>query len=83
MPAGVKWTGRTNLTRLCTAGDILLVRLYEVPAQTDQPVLVELEGEPSTESAMVVIDNRTGAILALVGGFDYVFGEISQWFYSS
>jgi len=75
-PAGVKWTGRTNLTRLCKPGDVLLVRLYDVPAQTDLPILVELEGEPSTEGAMLVIDNRTGAILALVGGFDF---ERSEW----
>jgi penicillin-binding protein 1A len=76
LPAGATWTGRTNLTRLCTAGDVLLVRLYDAPEQADRPVLVELEGEPSTESAMIVIDNRTGAILALVGGFDY---ERSEW----
>ena len=76
VPAGAKWTGRTNLTRLCKPGDVLLVRLYEVPPQPDLPLTVELEGEPSTESAMVVLDNRTGAILALVGGFDF---ERSEW----
>jgi penicillin-binding protein 1A len=76
VPAGAKWTGRTNLTRLCKPGDVLLVRLYEVPPQPDLPLSVELEGEPSTESAMLVLDNRTGAILALVGGFDF---ERSEW----
>jgi penicillin-binding protein 1A len=76
VPAGAKWTGRTNLTRLCKPGDVLLVRLYEVPPQPDLPLTVELEGEPSTESAMLVLDNRTGAILALVGGFDF---ERSEW----
>ena len=76
VPAGAKWTGRTSLTRLCKPGDVLLVRLYEVPPQPDLPLTVELEGEPSTESAMLVLDNRTGAILALVGGFDF---ERSEW----
>ena len=76
LPAGVKWTGRTNLTRVCKPGDVLLVKLSLVPAQSEIPVTVELEGEPSTESAMVVLDNRTGAILALVGGFDF---ERSEW----
>jgi len=76
VPAGIKWTGRTNLTRVCKPGDVLLVRLYEVPAQADLPLSVELEGEPSTEGAMLVIDNRTGGILALVGGFDF---ERSEW----
>ena len=76
LPAGAKWTGRTNLTRLCKRGDVLLVRLALVPAEAAVPVTVELEGEPTPEAAMVVLDNRTGAILALVGGFDF---ERSEW----
>ena len=74
---GVAWTGRTNLTRLTKRGDVLLVRLRDIPsAGTDHVATVDLEPEPSTESAMLVLDNRTGAILALVGGFDF---ERSEW----
>jgi penicillin-binding protein 1A len=68
---GAQWTGRTNLTRLCKPGDVLLVRLAEIPGDKSQPVVVRLEAEPRVEGAILVIDNRTGAILALVGGFDF------------
>ncbi len=68
---GAQWTGRTNLTRLCKPGDVLLVRLADIPGEKSQPVVVKLEAEPRVEGAILVIDNRTGAILALVGGFDF------------
>ncbi len=76
LPEGIKWTGRSNLTRLTKRGDVLLVRLREIPVAADRPLAVEVEGEPTTEGAMLVVDNRTGAILALVGGFDF---ERSEW----
>jgi penicillin-binding protein 1A len=69
--AGAEWTGRTNLTRLAKRGDVLLVRLVEVPDDPSKPVVVKLEAEPKLEGAILVLDNRTGAILALVGGFDF------------
>jgi penicillin-binding protein 1A len=68
---GARWTGRTNLTRLVKPGDVVLVRLANIPADTSQPVVVKLEAEPRVEGAIMVLDNRTGAILALVGGFDF------------
>ena len=68
---GARWTGRTNLLRLTRPGDVLLVRLVELPADKAQPVKVQLVPEPKVEGAMVVLDNRTGAILALAGGFDF------------
>jgi len=68
---GVAWTGRTNLTRLMKRGDVLLVRLIEVPDDPGSSVKVELEPEPHVEGSLLALDNRTGAILALVGGFDF------------
>ncbi len=69
--AGAAWTQRTLLTRLIRPGDVILVRLGETPSESGKPIPVELEPEPRVEGAMVVLDNRTGAILALVGGFDF------------
>jgi penicillin-binding protein 1A len=68
---GAEWTGRTNLARLVKPGDVVLARLVEIPADVSQPVTVKLEAEPRVEGAILVLDNRTGAILALVGGFDF------------
>jgi penicillin-binding protein 1A len=68
---GAEWTGRTTMTRLVQPGDVILVRLGDVPADPGAPVTVTLEPEPTVEGAMVVLDNRTGEVLALVGGFDF------------
>ena len=68
---GAEWTGRTVMTRLMRRGDVLLVRLTEIPADKSQPVRVILEPEPKVEGSILVLDNRSGAILALVGGFDF------------
>lgn len=68
---GIEWTGRNNLTRLMEPGDVALVRLAKVPDSFEEPVTVTLESEPRVEGAMVVLDNRTGAILAMVGGFSF------------
>ncbi len=74
--SGAAWTKRPSLLRLMQADDVLLVRLRTVPTDHDAPVEVELEPEPNVEGALVVLDNRTGAVLASVGGFDF---DRSQW----
>ncbi|MCS7181598.1 MAG: PBP1A family penicillin-binding protein [Thermoanaerobaculum sp.] len=68
--AEARWTKRSSLFSLVKPGDLVLVRLKEVPAPPGT-VTVSLEAEPKVEGALVVLDNRTGAILALVGGFDF------------
>lgn len=67
--ADARWTGRDALTRLCRRGDVLLVRLGQ--ALSDEPLAVTLEAEPRVEGALLALDNRTGAVLAHVGGFDF------------
>jgi len=72
-----KWTGRTSFFKLAKPGDLLLVRFKQVPP-APAPVPVALEVEPTVEGAIVVLDNRTGAILALVGGFDFYRSQFDR-----
>ncbi len=86
--AQAKWTGASSLTHILHPGDLVLVRLpdelSELEASEDgaatetPPLAVELLQEPEIEGAMVVMDNRTGAILALVGGFDFGRSEFNR-----
>jgi penicillin-binding protein 1A len=69
--AGASWTGRQGLTWLMKTGDVLLVRLGADAATAAPSIKVTLEPEPKVEGALLAVDNRTGAILALVGGFDF------------
>lgn len=73
---GVKWTGRSNMTRLTKRGDVVLVRLGDTVASAGGNLRVALEPEPRIEGALLTLDNRSGAVLALVGGFDY---NRSEW----
>ncbi len=74
-PKGVEWTGEEDLTRVFRRGDLahFLIRKVDVEAQELE---VELDRIPEVQGALVVLDNKTGAIRAMVGGFDF---ELSQF----
>jgi penicillin-binding protein 1A len=80
----VKWTGAVSMRRLITTGDLVLVRLPdELPEEPDAVIPVLLRQEPEVEGALVAMDNQTGAILALVGGFDFERSEFNRAVQSS
>jgi penicillin-binding protein 1A len=76
---GAKWTKKSSLKSLLKPADLVLVRLpEEIPEPIDTPLAVELLQEPDIESALIAMDNRSGAILALVGGFDFNRSEFNR-----
>ncbi len=74
------WTKASSLRRILTEGDLVLVRLPEVLPEdgSDQELRVSLIQEPEIESALLAMDNRTGAVLAMVGGFDFERSEFNR-----
>ncbi len=73
-----KWTGTTSLARILHPGDLVLVRLPDpLPEGGDLPD-VKLLQEPALEGALVALDNQTGAVLALVGGYDFTRSEFNR-----
>jgi len=85
-----KWTGTNSLKRILKTGDLIMVRLPdplpEVPDGSEEPtppLVVELLQEPEVEGALIAMDNRSGAILALVGGFDFQRSEFNRAVQSS
>jgi len=74
-----EWTGASRLDRLLAPGDLPLVRLPDpLPEDADAVLEVSLAQEPEIEGALVALDNRTGAVLALVGGFDFERSEFNR-----
>ena len=68
-----------SLDRILDPGDLVLVRLPEqLPEDVTEPISVELLQEPEIEGALIALDNSTGAILALVGGFDFERSEFNR-----
>ena len=67
-PAGFAWTGRTSPGRVLKKGDVVLVKVQRIVSGT---LRITLDQRPEVQGALVAIENRTGRILAMVGGYDF------------
>ena len=80
----VKWTGAVSMRRLLDVGDLVLIRLpEELPEEAEAVIPVSLLQEPEVEGALIAMDNQTGAIRAMVGGFDFGRSEFNRAVQSS
>ncbi len=73
---GVAWTRRSDPAALVHRGDVVRVRVLssKIPGEA----VFALEQEPNVEGALVAIDPQTGAVRALVGGFDFRRSEFDR-----
>jgi penicillin-binding protein 1A len=62
------WTGRKKPSELLRVGDLAQFSIQELREST---VRVQVEQQPAPQAAMVAIDNPTGEIKALVGGYSF------------
>ncbi len=67
---GFAWTRRASAADLFTVGDVIDVELRSID-EAAGVVTVGLEQVPQAEAAMLVIDNRSGQVRAMVGGWDF------------
>ncbi|HEV2247079.1 MAG TPA: transglycosylase domain-containing protein, partial [Terriglobia bacterium] len=72
-PADFKWTRQTDPRKLFSPGDVDLFEIQEVKGAT---VTAMLDQTPDVQGAILAINNSTGEIKAMVGGYDY---EASQF----
>jgi penicillin-binding protein 1A len=75
-PDEIAWTGRTYASSLLKRGDVVRVRV--VPRERGGAPTFLLEQDPRVEAALVAIDPATGAVRALIGGFDYGRSEFDR-----
>ena len=72
MTKAVAWTGRSRVSDVVKAGDIVPVRILKLENSGERRVAdVGYEQEPEAESGFLAMDTRSGAIKAMVGGFDF------------
>ena len=77
---GIAWTHRDRPSDLLKAGDVAWFQLAAPKKEGGEPRLM-LEQEPQLEGAVVVLESATGAIRAMVGGWDFVrnkFNRVTQ-----
>lgn len=68
-PQAIKWT-RRSVAKVFKPGDVTLFRILALDAETGT-VQLELEQEPMPEAALMAIDNATGQVRAMVGGYSF------------
>ena len=75
-PSGFQWTRRTSPSTLFKVGDLIEVEVRKVAGSV--PTELALEQSPLVEGAVLAIDNETGQIRAMVGGFDFVRSKFNR-----
>ena len=68
--AGYEWTRKTKPADLVKSGDLIEVRVSKLDAAA-ATFIGRLEQPPVVEGAVLALDNRTGQILAMVGGSSF------------
>ena len=73
--AGAAWTGATSVAKILKAGD--LVTVTAVLAK-DGKLVLSLDQDPREQGAVVVIENASGAVRAMVGGYDWTQSKFNR-----
>ena len=74
---GFAWTRRTSAADLVKPGDLIDVRITKVD-ETTGTVGCTLEQEPIVEGALLALDNHTGQVRAMVGGFSFARSKFNR-----
>jgi penicillin-binding protein 1A len=71
-PADVAWTRRASLSDVLPRGAVAPFRIVSLSeADGRKEAAVRLEQEPKVEGALLALDVRSGAVRAMVGGYDF------------
>ena len=70
-PGARRTRSRINLS------DVVYVKVVENPGQKGGP-RVELRVRPTVQGVAVVMENKTGRVLAMVGGFSYPLSQLNR-----
>jgi len=70
------WTRRTSPATLFKVGDLIEVEVRKLNGTVPTEVL--LEQPPAVEGALLAIDNETGQVRAMVGGFSFTRSKFNR-----
>lgn len=72
-----QWTRRTHASQVVAVGDVVDVELLAID-QGAGTATVRLEQTPLLEGAVVALENRTGHVLAMVGGYSFARSKFNR-----
>src|SRR5271165_5503135 len=67
-PSDIVWTGHKRPNEILAVGDLIQVSIQDLRETTAR---IQLEQQPAPQAAMIAIDNPTGEIKAMVGGYSF------------
>ena len=67
-PADIAWTGHKKPSEILNVGDLAQFSVQDLRETTAR---LQLEQQPAPQAAMIAIDNATGEIKAMVGGYSF------------
>ncbi len=67
-PLDFAWTGHKKANEILSPGDLAQFSIQDLRETTAR---VQLEQQPTPQAAMIAIDNATGEIKAMVGGYSF------------
>jgi penicillin-binding protein 1A len=73
--SGFSWTGAKRADKILKTGDLVTVTLQ--PKAKDGGTLL-LEEDPREQGSVLIIENSTGAIRAMVGGYDWTQSKFNR-----
>jgi penicillin-binding protein 1A len=74
--AGYTWANKKG-PEFLRPGDLVSVRLKSIEP-SERLATADLEQDPAVEGALVAIDNRTGQVRAMIGGFDFARSKFNR-----
>lgn len=76
-PEQVAWTKKKQVDQVLKAGDVAIFKLQSVNRE-NKTIEAVLDQIPEVQGAVLVLDNRTGAVRAMVGGFDFEYSKFNR-----
>ena len=77
--AGAAWTGAKSVAKLLKPGDLVTVTaVASKDADKDGKLALSLDQDPREQGAIVVIENASGAVRAMSGGYDWTQSKFNR-----
>jgi penicillin-binding protein 1A len=71
------WTGKKSPNQIFKPGDLAYFKIISLD-DIQKTVVVSLEQRPEVEGAVIILQNSTGEIKAMVGGYDFDSSEFNR-----
>ena len=73
----IEWSGQARVDRLLKRGDVAVFSIRTIDSQ-NKIIAATLDQIPEVQGALMAIENKSGAIQSMVGGFDFQYSKFNR-----